>query len=887
MKISLITILLVIFIFWIFWLPGQRVSNDYPVGSKEIQLENIYPWIWSDNNTADSLGEYKVNVLWAYPQQLFFGFLSLINIPLWFQTRILGGAIILIGFLSILKLLNYLKIEKFGKYLGTFFYLSNSYFLLLFDGGQLSIALVYSIIPFCVYLFFKILNEHSNKLRIFFSLSILVISFLDIRFIYILGIIFFTYLFFLLITMSFKYKYLLEIFISGFLTTILLIGTHFFWILPSLLLKAPTLPQKYSRVSQVDFLSFSTLGHSLFLQQPHWYINTFGRVSVLNLGFVIIPILVFLSMVLRRRDRNIGFWLVIALIGIFLSKGSKPPLTQVYSWLFVHIPGFSLFRDPVKFYFLISISYSILLAKSINLITNLRINGTINKLVKIFPFLLLTYLFLLVHPAYLNQMTGMLSFPIYQEDYLNLSEVFIKDNDFSRVFWIPSKPPLGISNIIHPSLSASTLSQKRPFAVGIKGNYETFNFLREAPFIGEIFDISGIGYIAYPPLDPRKDDISPDNINYYNTFSNQLSNLSWLIRVKESTIPLWKVNKHQDKFFLTPNVWWVIGSDSLYKEATKSGNLKLSKNALIFAEQQPGIANKIDQLPNSKIVLNNKNLLDLAASFIDLEKLIFPAKKLDFNPNKAGWWKREDIDLISWRDFLQTKYGIDNIDFDLGGGWSIGEGNLELKINSPKIKKEKKLLVRSLESSKSGSLKFYQDNQLIGQINTLKKGESNIRWFEIDESFKEDNELIIKSEGDINVLNALAILDNKQWLIFKQKAQDLEKQNRIVRFSENYVEENNAKVTYKQINTTKYQVHVSDLTKPSFLVFSENYDSLWKLNGDSAFPVYSLLNGFRIEKDGDYLLEFEAQKYVYYGLAVSIFSLLLILYLLFSTKSKS
>ena len=46
----------------------------------------------------------------------------------------------------------------------------------------------------------------------------------------------------------------------------------------------------------------------------------------------------------------------------------------------------------------------------------------------------------------------------------------------------------------------------------------------------------------------------PDNIEYYYTFSNQLSNLSWLSKVGNSPVPVWKTKQHQDKFFITPNI---------------------------------------------------------------------------------------------------------------------------------------------------------------------------------------------------------------------------------------------------------------------------------------------------------------------------------------------
>ncbi len=868
MRKIFIFLILFIIVFWIFWIPGVRVANDYHLPHIIPINEQIIPWIWRETNVADGLGEYTGTILWVQPLQSFHSLLSALSVPPQLQTKLLGSLVFIIGFFSLSKLLQFFYIKGIGKYLGILFYLTNSYFLLLFDGGQISLTLVYAISPLVLYFFLKIMEDHLFKYKLYLALSFLLVSILDIRFIYVLAIIIFlSFIFNLYFEESSKRLRLTkEVFISAIVTSLVLIFFHIYWLLPLILLKFPQLPQTYERVAQVDFLSFSSVGHSMLLQQPHWYKNIFGQISSLRAEFIFIPILVFLAPLLRKRDKVVGFWLIIACVGIFLGKGSNEPFGQIYPWLFTHIPGFSLFRDPTKFFILICLAYSILLAITIQEIKFKK---------NIFLTFSLIYLLWLMRPVYLGQMTGLLSFPVYWHEYSKLAEYLRDDKDYSRVFWIPTKAPLGYASNIHPQVEASRFAQKRPFAAGISGSYETFNYIRDPKYMGEIFDVAGIGYVAYPLLDPRRDNMHPDNIRYYYLFLDQLSKLPWLSKVDNSAIPLLKTAHHQDKFFVAPNVWWVIGSDDLYNESTKSAQLSLSKNSLIFAEEYSGLGERIDGLGEAKIVLNNKTILDLAATFIQSTSLMFPAKKLDFAPDKSGWWKREAADLIRWREFLQIKYGIDNQDFDLGGGWVVGEGNRKLKIDNGKLKIGNVLLARVLESTRSGSLSFSQDNNLIGQVDTKKPG-NNIRWFEVGE-LKKGGELEIKSSGDINVVNTLAVLDKNEWLSYQDKAKSLE--NKITNFTA--VESNNIPtITYQKINPTKYIVHVSNLTKPAFLVFSQNYDSLWRLNNQTPLPVYSLLNGFKVDKDGQYTVEFEAQKYVFPGLiisAITVFSLLLLL----------
>lgn len=881
-----LTIFIFILTFWIFWLPGVRVATDYHLPQDTPAAEQILPWIFRETNVADGLGEYTGITLWSQPLQLYSAILSALSIPYGIQTKILVLIIFILGFISIAKLLKFLNINSIGKYVGIFFYLSNTFFLLLLDGGQLSLALTYSIFPLAIYFFLKTFETTTKRNILYLALSVLAVSIFDIRFIYILFGIFFIYFLTKLLSPVNKIDLIKQSVITALVLIIVLIGFHAYWLVPSIY-KQPQLPQTYERTSQIDFLSFATIEHSILLQQPHWYKNIFGFISPKNWEFILIPILAFLAPFLNRKDPTVIFWLIIALIGIFLGKGSQEPLPHLYTWLFDNIPGFSLFRDPVKFFILIALSYSILIAKTFQGLERFK---TKNKFLvgffKIAPYLALIYFIFLMNPIFTGKMTGLFSFPFFEKQFTILREHFLQDKKFSRIFWLPSKAPLGFSSDTHPSIEAGRAVQKRPFAIGTKGQYETFNFLREAPFMGEIFDISSIGYIVYSPLNPKRDDMHPDNVKYFSTFSNQLTSLPWLTKVDSSPIPLWKINSIQDKFFITPNIWWVIGSDDIYNEATKSAALRLSNNAIIFPEEKAELGQRINQLSEAKVVLNRKNLIDLAVSFIDLSEFIFPARNLDFEPDQSGWWKREAADLIRWRDFLQNKYLLDNQDFDLGGGWAIAEGKLDLMVKDESLKAEEVLLARVFESSKSGSLSFYQDGDLVGKVTTqIKDNKTNVRWFEVGR-VKNNGDIHIQTEGDINIVNALVAVDYNQWQSFKQKAEDLQNQGRIVNFDASLTVDKSPEVSYRKINPTKYEVEIKNIKKPIFLVFSENYDSFWKLNGQAPYLVYSLLNGYQIEKDGTYIVEYELQKYVYFGLIITTITSIALIFLLFKAHQR-
>lgn len=878
-KEILILLSIVVILFWQLWMPEPKIAGDlffwYPESLKVLAQP---PTLWREVLVSDGFGQYIVFSLWIWPVLFLFGLLSSIDYSI--LVRLIGIIpFILLSAFGIYNLLSYFKIKGWGRFIGTFFYLTNTYVLLLIDGGQIYLGLAYAVLPWTFLFYRQSLESGLLKKKLLFIITILAISVFDIRALYFAFLLIITSFIFDILFNSDKIKTnLISHLLLGLSTGISLLLIHLPWILPSILAKSPSLPVTYDRTQQVDFLSFASLGHSLLLLQPNWFLNTFGKVTTLKPEFYLIPFLVFLAPVLRIKSKKVFYWATVALIAVFLSKGSQEPFGFIYKWLFDNLPGFVLFRDSTKFYFLVSLAYSILFAFTIDSLVNLKFKiAWVNKIIKLTAPIVLLYLIFLARPIYLGQMTGLFSNPLYKEDYANLSKFLAGDKQYSRILYVPHHLPLGYSAPTHPAIDGLYLTGKRPFAIGAKGTYEAVNFLREAPFMGQVLDVAGISYIVFPPLDPRRDDMHPDNVNHYYKFIEQISSLPWVVPQKlPLNIPTIKVQQHQDKFFLASNLWWVVGSDSLYFESTKSANLKLSNNALVFIEEAAGLGQRLQEFPEAKIVLNNKSTNDLAATFIDPQKFIFPAKKLDFNPGINGWWKREAIDLMWWRDFLQTKYGIDNTDFDLGGGWAIAEKKLKLEINDPKIVSDSFLLARVMESSRGGQIKFYQGNSPIGQIDTSSpdrdsKG-TNIKWFEIGKLL-ENNKLSIETEGDINIVNALAVLSNQEWEKYKKEASQLEKEKRVVNFSDENIDLSSAEVKYQEVDATNYKVNISGVSKPKFLVFSQSYDVLWKLNGSYPLPAYSLLNVYRIDSDGQYNMVFEPQRYVFPGFIISLLSM--------------
>ena len=415
--------LIIIFVFWKFLIPGPRVASDFPFASSEsVKTGFSLPQTWS--RSGENFGSNNISTLWSWPVDFLYGAGVSLGVDFFLLVRIFEIFFMLfLGYFSVGKLLDSLGVKNSGKLVGILFYLLNTFLLILVDGGQLAIALAYSWFPMAYLLVKNSLKEGLGD-KLTSGLAISILGFFDIRFVYVL---------FILLALNFIYEsiflkrkkifsYLISWLSTALVSGLVFVGLNIYWILPSVLAKAPALPETYQRVTQTAFLSLANLGHSLLLLQPHWYKNVFGKVTPLLSGFVLIPLLVFIAPILRRKSKMVGFWLLVAVTGVFLVKGANPPFLGVYPWLFEKLPGFNLFRDPTKFFFLVALSYAVLIGVTVDEITQ-RFSGfkIKNNFLKssqrswsCFAYilnpksavsLLVVYFLFLIRPVWLGQMT--------------------------------------------------------------------------------------------------------------------------------------------------------------------------------------------------------------------------------------------------------------------------------------------------------------------------------------------------------------------------------------------------------------------------------------------------------------------------------------------------
>jgi len=416
------------------------------------------PYVWDGFFSAGSLGNYRAPYLFPYLPLFLTGLLTKINMNFILVERIVWFfPILIITLLSPFLLAKKLFSQSKGiQRAAPFIYVLNTYFLMVVGGGQVGAAMAYGLLPLLLLLTINLSKNPNLKKSILLGLVLSWSIFSDPRFTVVGLIVVVLYFLFLLPKSICFLSYV-------FLSVIIATGIHFYWLLPTILAQRSVLPGGYESPLWVSFLSFAPFSQTFSLLHPNWPENLFGKTYLTRPEFLILPMLAFSSLFFiynkKQFEKKLIFFLIfLALLGAFLAKGANFPFGMLYLWIFNRLPGMSLFRDPIKFYPLVALSYSFLIPFTIE-----RIVTLVNKKVKIKQFNLLTgiisfiILLSLLKPAWSGELSGIFVEKQIPKEYLVLKDFFGKENGFFRILWAPRLPYFGYYSVNHPAISSESL----------------------------------------------------------------------------------------------------------------------------------------------------------------------------------------------------------------------------------------------------------------------------------------------------------------------------------------------------------------------------------------------------------------------------------------------
>lgn len=599
-------LLLFILIFNNWFYPNVISSGDFSfISASRLQDVSLIPYAWGWNLAVGGLGAFVSPFSWLhYVEAVPLMFAKVFSLNWSLVERIFYFYPLLVALIVIPSFVfkKFLPTAKFA-FLSTLIFSLNTYILMLMGGGQIFISLSYAIAPLVFYLF---LISFSKKKLFFSFLTGLIFSLqamLDLRIAYVTIFAFFLYLLF---NIDFSKKFLFRTIYCLIIPLFVTFLIHSYWIIPTLVLHTNPLSelgQIYTSFGAVKFFSFATLENTISLLHPNWPENLFGKVSFMRPEFLIIPILGYSSLFFikneeRKIKKYIIFFAVLGLLGAFLAKGANDPFSFIYIWLFDHVPGFIMFRDPTKWYILVAVSYSILIPFSVGKIYeylsnlkrfsffNLSYQNKSNFLIKIlnpkniFLLVVIIYLLFLINPALFGKLSGAFKSASVPNEYIKLEKYLSSDKNFYRVLWFPTVQRFGYYSNLHPAIPA------RNFFTEVDNKLLVKKFKqKDTP---RVLTESSVKYLIIP-YDSQGEIFLKDreyNRNLYLFTLEQLKSVSWLKNVKQiGKIYIFEIENYKDHFWTdskTLSIKYERISPVSYKLYLE--NVK-SNDKLIFSEK--------------------------------------------------------------------------------------------------------------------------------------------------------------------------------------------------------------------------------------------------------------------------------------------------------------
>lgn len=847
-------------VFKVFLLPGPLAWGDAPFYSQEALgqlLNEPYAWV---NQSIAGLGKVN-NLYWIYPISLVYGSLNkFLNLPNDLLIRLVFYFPALLGSLiTPILLTRYLGFSKIAQFFTSLVYTFNTSFILLVDGGQVGIALAHGIFPLTL-LFLQKLRNNPTFMQFYKALGVfMLLSFADAR----LAII---CLFALLVwsvsdVVAGIWKptnsHLRVLLLFGFSV----LGLSAYWLYPAArLLTDPGM----STDKPLELLS---LLNSLFLFQPHWPANEFGKVFPVPFYFIGIPLLVFGSLFLKKKE--VFVFAFCFLLFAFLTKGSAPPLGGFYDLVTSRVPLGSAFRDSSKFFIPTILFGGLLIGISIDKLF-LWFSNRKKESGKIFIVFSASYLLLLILPALRGQLNGTLAGRNVSGQYITVSNLVRNEPGKFRTVWFPENHPWTYSTFKKPAIDAKSLVDSRPFAAMNAGTFDRFNFLHN-PLSLDWFQLLSIKYLVFSG-DVRRTLTQEEQYDWTNLLALMEGNENLSRSKKEvftGSIPVYEVPNIKPRIFQVNTTVFVVGSDNVYEKIKeKDEKFSLANQGFVFLEDGKTDPEKLVEIAadSAILVFNEKSDEDLMLSFL---------QRYFVRPEKVGRWAiRGAAEFLKWKYELLVQ-NVSTSEFDYGKGIAFStrlDEKLEFRLGVPE-NGEYVLAVRSMESIQGPMQATFADTNF-----EIIASSPNFSWLIKEKVYlkKGTYTLEIKSSNGVNVINTAALIPVGKWQEARQKASEI-----VQKFPTYFMTDsqtgglektlaaNLSEVVYEQKSPVRHTIS-PDATKGRWIVFTDSYHSLWKLKDGrtqlDSYPFYSAVNGFYLQYPrSDAEIIFEGQKEVRWG----------------------
>jgi hypothetical protein len=520
---------------------------------------------------------------------------------------------------------------------------------------------------------------------------------------------------------------------------------------------------------------------------------------------IVIPILAFLALILKPRNKEVLTLSSLALIMIFLAKGSNEPFSSVYIWLYLLLESQLGGLSPLKFLQsgmpLLYLSYAWLCGVAMTEILNRTHSSSLFKSestdkkskslpISFFKVLIRKHIIGVLAVSLLFCSIAFTNFPFFTGDLrgslipVTLPHEYYEMNDFLksqegdfRVYWLPPSRDVlwnPSKNALDPWLGSGTKelplwASSKPTTAGASiltlgkeqewrmFEYYTYEKLSETQYVGKLLGSEGVKYVIY-----HNDTF--DNEKYRRIFQSLQKQLDLDLVFNNDYLYVFANEHYSSYIYASDKAILVVGGLDVLLPLCNLDAYIPYDYPLIFLEQYPLTKTNLEtylKFADTILFYGEKDFEDLILSTIDKEFLYSPA---NFRPAFSSW----QVDFFyssSWikRSFLQAE-GL-KYDFDSYMKFvfvTSKNQTLSFPIKAPS-EGTYEIWARVLQAPKSGNITFTIDDLWHSEISAKSyAGIKGFKWLKVFEIPLEEGEhkLTITNNFGTNAINLVAIIPN-------------------------------------------------------------------------------------------------------------------------------
>jgi hypothetical protein len=817
-----------------FFLDGELVFGDAPNFSPSL-LENYlgFPQMWRQRigpfgglAVVDSMVNLVMNK-YAFLSQLGLDNKFIVRILFFFPATLFSiiGSYLLSGI--------FVK-NKASRLVTSLLYTFNTYFLLLIDGGQVGVALGYGISP--IVLWFLLKRKFLPSLIGFWLLTNI-----EIRFAAIVAVTFIILEFFI----SFpRFKIFLKNIIPFGAVVVFALLLDYYWIAPIL-----TINRGLGLAPVFSDLNLVKMENALYLFQPHWSLNEFGKVFLPNLRFFLLPLLIFYPAIFKKDKITLSITLTF-LLSIFLAKGGNTPFGSLYTWGIQNFPFGEIFRDSSKFFLPALITASILIGKTSEILMKS------DKFGKLWLIVIPIYLLITIIPTSLSGILGQ-NKPV-ETDIERANNLISENNSLQRTVFFPKRPSGIVETYPASVIDGDGLYKYRPYASLIEGTYDKFMFIWD-PLFEKLADFSGIGFVFFTKDERNKDWTEKEIIEREQFVASASANIN-LPKLNGFSFPAFRVPNITPRVFMADKVLLVVGGDEILRDLY-SDEKRLRDIPIVFAED--GFWD-VKQLLN--VDKNSLNILFNGKEKSDLVYRLLSGGVLTRDDVIGGDWGQFG-DIVDYR-YEARKRGIDLTDLDFGKGIvysNINGEKIDWKIDLSNDT-EINLIVRGIDNGEG--FKLLIDDGEIGNYSF-----SNAEGFEylslgMHNLVKGEHRISLVNTGGFIAVNFLRYYTDVELNEASGFTDEILSRFLVVEdLDQGFPRDNSYDIDFSKVAETKYKFTAE---RSGWVISTDAYNENWIIGDSLHVPVFSFVNGFYISGGGEKEIYFKGQDAIGRGFKLSL-----------------